>query len=115
MSNAACLHQKPLALAIGAGLFSLLPMTAFSAEAMPVKVTITDKGCEPYSLTVPEGKSTFIVKNESARALEWEKMTGEALAASAAFMVSAETWLRSTSIPSRFISCTTARPNGVRP
>ena len=30
-------------------------------------------------------------------------------------MVSGETWLRSTSMPSRFISRTTSSPNGVRP
>ena len=30
-------------------------------------------------------------------------------------MVSAETWARSTSMPSRFISRTTSRPKGVSP
>ena len=32
-----------------------------------------------------------------------------------AFIVSGDTWLRSTNIPRRFISRTTSTPNGVRP
>ena len=42
-------------------------------------------------------------------------MTGAWLAASAARIVSGETWLKSTSMPRRFISFTTSTPNGVRP
>jgi len=53
--------------------------------------------------------------SSSARALECEKITGACVVSSAAFMVSGDTWERSTSMPSRFISCTTARPNGVSP
>ena len=51
----------------------------------------------------------------SARAAEWEKMTGASLTSSAWLMTAGETWDRSTSIPSRFISRTTSRPNSVRP
>ena len=51
----------------------------------------------------------------SARADEWLKMTGASAASSASSIVSGETWDRSTSIPSRFISLTTSRPNGDRP
>ncbi len=42
-------------------------------------------------------------------------MTGASLTASAACIVSGDTWLRSTSMPSRFISRTTSPPNGVSP
>ena len=49
------------------------------------------------------------------RASEWEKITGARLAAIASFIVAGETWLRSTSMPSRFISLTTLTPNGLRP
>jgi iron uptake system component EfeO len=68
--------NRVLTVLTGAGLLILLPMAALSAEAMPVNVTITDKGCEPYSLTVTEGKSTFAIKNASQRALEWEILDG---------------------------------------
>ena len=42
-------------------------------------------------------------------------MTGDSATFSASLMTPGETWLRSTSIPSRFISRTTSRPNGVSP
>ena len=51
----------------------------------------------------------------SARASLWEKMTGALLTSSASLIVSGETWLRSTSMPSRFISWTTVRPNSLSP
>ena len=50
-----------------------------------------------------------------ARAEEWENITGASLTESAACIVSGDTWLKSTSMPSRFISRTTAAPNGVNP
>ena len=46
-----------------------------------------------------------------ARAAEWEKMTGASVTSSASLMVAGETWERSTSMPRRFISRTTSRPN----
>ncbi len=52
---------------------------------------------------------------ESARALECEKMTGASAMSSTSFIVSADTWEMSTSMPSRFISRTTSSPNFVRP
>ena len=58
------------------GLTAIAPFVALSAEAMPVNVTVTDKGCEPSSLTVNEGKSIFAIKNASRRALEWEILDG---------------------------------------
>jgi hypothetical protein len=51
----------------------------------------------------------------TARAEEWEKITGASDTRMASSMVSSETWLRSTIIPSRFISRTTASPNGDSP
>lgn len=44
--------------------------------SQPVAITITGKGCEPNAVTVPEGKSTFKIKNASARVLEWEILDG---------------------------------------
>ena len=53
--------------------------------------------------------------SQTARAELWEKTTGDSVVESAARMVSAETWERSTSMPSRFISRTTSWPKGERP
>ncbi|MBN8901587.1 MAG: iron uptake system protein EfeO [Rhodospirillales bacterium 69-11] len=50
------------------------PIVARAAD--PVAVTVTDKGCEPSSLTVPAGKTVFRIKNASKRALEWEILQG---------------------------------------
>ena len=47
----------------------------------------------------------------TARAPECEKITGASATSSAAAIVAGDTWLRSTSIPSRFISRTTSTPN----
>jgi iron uptake system component EfeO len=44
--------------------------------SQPVAVTITDKGCEPNALSVPAGKTTFKIKNQSKRAVEWEILDG---------------------------------------
>ena len=51
----------------------------------------------------------------TARAEEWEKITGASVASSAARIVVAATWERSTIIPSRFISRTTSTPNADSP
>src|SRR3989441_6308724 len=51
----------------------------------------------------------------SARAEECENMTGARVVWSASDIVASLTWERSTTIPSRFISCTTSRPNAERP
>jgi hypothetical protein len=51
----------------------------------------------------------------TARQDECVKTTGRALVARASRMVVAATWERSTSIPIRFISRTTSRPNSVSP
>jgi iron uptake system component EfeO len=44
--------------------------------SQPVAITITDKGCEPNALSVPAGKTTFKIKNQSKRAVEWEILDG---------------------------------------
>jgi iron uptake system component EfeO len=44
--------------------------------SQPVSVIITDKGCEPNTLSVPAGKTTFRIKNQSRRAVEWEILDG---------------------------------------
>lgn len=44
--------------------------------SQPVAITITGKGCEPNAVSVPEGKTTFKIKNASARVLEWEILDG---------------------------------------
>lgn len=67
--------------AIQAGLgFALLGLSAVPALAQgapePVAVVVTDKGCEPASLSVPAGKSIFKITNKSRRALEWEILKG---------------------------------------
>ncbi len=41
-----------------------------------VQVAVNDKACEPMELTVPAGKTTFIIKNNSSKALEWEILKG---------------------------------------
>jgi iron uptake system component EfeO len=51
-------------------------IAATPEASQPVAITITGKGCEPNAVTVPEGKSTFKIKNVSARVLEWEILDG---------------------------------------
>ncbi len=60
------------------GLPALLAGTpGWAADApAPINVTVTDKGCEPSTLTVPAGKSAFKIKNASKRTLEWEILQG---------------------------------------
>ncbi len=53
--------------------------------------------------------------SHTARADECEKITGATEVASAARIVVAATWDRSTSMPTRFISRTTSWPNGESP
>src|ERR1700733_2617302 len=70
-----------LALFSGAALLSL-PATiggqAFGqADAAPIApgpilITLTNAGCDPAKVDVTAGKTTFNIKNESTRAVEWE-------------------------------------------
>ncbi len=55
---------------------SSLAGTARAEDSAPVTVTITDKGCEPASLSVHPGKTVFKIKNASRRVVEWEILKG---------------------------------------
>lgn len=55
---------------------ALLPGAAFAADLTKVNVSVNDKQCDPMTLTVPAGKTQFIIKNNSMRALEWEILKG---------------------------------------
>jgi iron uptake system component EfeO len=61
--------------AVLAPLMATAPALAF-AGAAPVDISVTDSGCKPESLSLPAGASTFRIKNESRRALEWEILKG---------------------------------------
>jgi len=76
MPTDADIHRPLLVTVPVVALLTLTPLAALSMEALPVNVTITDKGCEPNSLIVTEGKSMFAIKNASRRALEWEILDG---------------------------------------
>jgi iron uptake system component EfeO len=41
-----------------------------------IKVVIDDKACQPNAITVPAGRTTFAIVNQSNRALEWEILDG---------------------------------------
>lgn len=58
-----------------AALFSSAFM-ANAADIPQVKVTVTDKQCEPMIITVNAGKTQFIIQNHSQKALEWEILKG---------------------------------------
>lgn len=49
---------------------------AQAADVPQVKVTVTDKQCEPMNLTVNAGKTQFVILNHSQKALEWEILKG---------------------------------------
>ena len=64
--------MRHLALALlAAAAMPTLPVLA-APEAMPVTITINDKGCDPMELNVPPEKVAFKIKNESKRRVEWE-------------------------------------------
>ena len=61
----------------GASLISaLLALPARADEPPTVNITITEKGCEPMNLSVTAGKTLFLIKNASKRAIEWEILQG---------------------------------------
>ncbi len=53
-----------------------LAAPARADDAAPVPVTISEKGCDPVSVSVTPGKSVFKIKNDSKRAVEWEILKG---------------------------------------
>lgn len=46
------------------------------AAPAPVEITVTDKGCTPAKIEIPEGRTTFRIKNASRRTMEWEILKG---------------------------------------
>ncbi|XWJ90459.1 iron uptake system protein EfeO [Phytobacter ursingii] len=64
--------------ALQAGIATLLScaFAAHAADIPQVKVTVTDKQCEPMNLTVNAGKTQFLIVNQSQKALEWEILKG---------------------------------------
>jgi len=71
-------HGRWLAVIPVLWLAAWLP-SAFAAPgpgSEPVLVVISDKGCEPEALTVAAGKTTFKIRNQSARVVEWEILNG---------------------------------------
>jgi iron uptake system component EfeO len=71
LSRAACVLSVLAATGLGSP-----GLAAAQDAAPPVSVTITDVGCEPNTLSVPAGKTTFRIKNQSRRAVEWEILDG---------------------------------------
>ncbi len=65
-----------LAAGVAGAAFAYPETAAAQAPSPPVQITITDKGCEPNVVTVPAGKTTFRIRNQSRRALEWEILDG---------------------------------------
>lgn len=53
-----------------------LSLNALAAEIPRVLVTVNDKQCEPMQLTLPAGKTQFVVHNTSQKNLEWEILKG---------------------------------------
>ncbi len=51
-------------------------INATAADIPQVKVTVNDKQCEPMQLTIPAGKTQFVVHNTSQKNLEWEILKG---------------------------------------
>jgi iron uptake system component EfeO len=68
------LHPLRAAVALTA-LAVAAPAVAFAGPE-PILITVTDTGCSPDALSAEAGRSTFRIKNESRRALEWEILNG---------------------------------------
>lgn len=68
LSMGACNQQKPSP--------KTTAVNSVPAPNPDVAVAVTDTACEPNNLTVPAGKTTFIITNKSNRALEWEILKG---------------------------------------
>ncbi|WP_306228249.1 cupredoxin domain-containing protein [Bosea beijingensis] len=47
-----------------------------AAGSTEFAIAITDRTCQPATLTVPAGKASFVVSNRSERVLEWEILDG---------------------------------------
>lgn len=70
------------ALLVVAGLAAFWYASGVARKAPPkasdhaVTVTIQGNACEPNDITVPAGRTTFTIVNQSKRALEWEILDG---------------------------------------
>jgi iron uptake system component EfeO len=53
-----------------------LSLNALAVDIPRVLVTVNDKQCEPMQLTLPAGKTQFVVHNTSQKNLEWEILKG---------------------------------------
>ena len=102
--------------------FWSLACSASSAESHAEASGVVNCGTNDTMTTPPFlGSSLRIASGtlrgwpQSARVDEWEKMTGARVTRRTSSMVSSETWLRSASMPRRFISRITSSPNAVRP
>lgn len=69
-------HFRRSALQLGMAALLASAFTVHAADIPQVKVTVTDKQCEPMSITVNAGKTQFIIQNHSQKALEWEILKG---------------------------------------
>ncbi|CAH1659501.1 High-affinity iron transporter [Hyphomicrobiales bacterium] len=63
---------------IGAFIYAAGPGSRKSAlaGATDIAIAITDRSCEPATLTIPAGKASFLVTNRGERVLEWEILDG---------------------------------------
>ncbi|WP_315707855.1 iron uptake system protein EfeO [Brenneria uluponensis] len=59
-----------------AALFTLPMFSVLAADIPQVKVTVSDKQCEPMQITLKAGKTQFVVSNASQKNLEWEILKG---------------------------------------
>ncbi|VTY36023.1 Iron uptake system component EfeO [Xylophilus ampelinus] len=70
------------ALLVAAGLAAFWYASGVARKAPPkaadnaVTVTIQGNVCQPNEITVPAGRTTFTIVNQSSRALEWEILDG---------------------------------------
>lgn len=71
----AILFQRS-AVQLGVAALMACAFGAQAADVPQVKVTVTDKQCEPMNLTVNAGKTQFVILNHSQKALEWEILKG---------------------------------------
>ncbi|SFT56512.1 iron uptake system component EfeO [Kosakonia arachidis] len=70
------IHFRRSALQVGIAALMSCAFGVHAADVPQVKVTVTDKQCEPMNLTVNAGKTQFIIVNHSQKALEWEILKG---------------------------------------
>jgi iron uptake system EfeUOB component EfeO/EfeM len=65
-----------LVVAGGAAFYYASKGTKSANPGESITVTINDSACDPNEITVPAGRSTFRIVNNSNRALEWEILDG---------------------------------------